>query len=237
VSRFSSCGANALAIIGLALVPACHRSDGSTSRTNEGRAAPSAIEARTQITDSEIREAIVAEFRKDKKIDDAGIRVEVKDGFVALDGKLDNLLSKARSTRIAEAIRGVRSVSNRILTSPPPRSDVALLHDVQEALRYNAATATIPIRTEVRGGVVTLTGTVGSWQEQQLVERVASGVRGVCFVLNAVRHTLSPNREPSAIADEVTRRLDWDVLVDRDPIAVAVEGSRVTLNGVVGSAA
>ncbi|MEO8900430.1 MAG: BON domain-containing protein [Polyangiaceae bacterium] len=187
--------------------------------------------------DELLRQAVARELHKDKHIDQPGIQVAAHTGIIELTGQVDNVLSKERATRVAEVVRGVRAVDNRIEVIAPKRPDQDIAQDVQKALAYNFATAKLPIHANVKDGGVVLTGTVGSWQEKQFAERVAEGVRGVRSAQNALDTKLTAKRESSAIAGDVKSRLAWDALVEHDPIEVAVSNGHVTLTGTTGSAA
>ena len=227
-----------VALIALLSASACHKADAvaPAPKASAARAGAASGEPAGAIPDPTISVAVATELHKDKG-NESGVKVVVTDGIVQLTGKVDNVLSKDRSTRVAEAVRGVRSVSNRLMVAPVARPDQDIQRDVKKALLYNAATAKMPIHTTVKGGVVTLTGTVASWQEQQLAERIADGVRGVLMTENTLSRASKPKRVDNAIADDVKSRLAWDVLVEHDPVAVAVKDSNVTLSGSVGSAA
>lgn len=224
-----------VALIALLGASACHKSNAVAPAP--GPRAANAASVPSAIPDANISVAVTTELHHDAKINQSGVRVTVTDGIVQLTGKIDNILSKDRSTRIAEAVRGVRSVSNRLTISPLPRPDQDIQRDVKKALSYNAATAKMPIRAVVRGGVVTLTGIVASWQEERLAERIADGVRGVRMTANSLTRENEAKRGDSAVADDVKSRLAWDVLVEHDPVTVAVKDAEVTLSGSVGSAA
>jgi osmotically-inducible protein OsmY len=224
---------------------ACHKADsgarpesGNTAtQISAGAASANGAAPPQSNADSAVRSAVAAELHKDKKIDQVGLTVAVNNGIVQLTGNVDNALSKDRATRISEAVRGVRSVDNRLVVSPEKRPDTDVERDVGKALSYNAATAKLPVHVSVKNGVVTLTGTVGSWQEQQLAERISDDVRGVRFTQNDLTTKRRATRQDSAVAGDVKTRLAWDVLVEHDPITATVNGSKVTLSGTVGSAA
>jgi osmotically-inducible protein OsmY len=105
------------------------------------------------------------------------------------------------------------------------------------ALTYNGATAKMPIQAKVTAGVVTLTGTVESWQEKQLAARITDGVRGVRLTQNDLVTKYKTKRTDAAIAADVRSRLQWDALVEHDPVEASVTDARVVLSGSVGSAA
>ena len=189
------------------------------------------------LADSDVQAEVSAELARDHKLNQTGIVVAVTSGVVELTGKVDNLISKERSTRIAESVRGVRSVSNRVEISAATRPDQDMQHDVIAALEFNIATAKMPIHATVRTGTVTLTGTVESWQEKQLAARIADGVRGVRLTQNDLITKYKGKRTDTAIAADVRSRLQWDALVEHDPVEANVTDGRVVLSGSVGSAA
>ncbi|HEY5373821.1 MAG TPA: BON domain-containing protein, partial [Polyangiaceae bacterium] len=130
----------------------------------------------------------------------------------------------------------VRAVDNRMEIVPEKRDDADIESDLLKALLYNAATAKMPIHAEVRNGVARLTGTVNSWQEQELAERIADYVRGVRFTQNDLATKRTAVRLDSAIAGDIKTRFVWDVLIENDPVTAVVKDANVALSGTVGSA-
>jgi osmotically-inducible protein OsmY len=199
-------------------------------------AAPSARE-RALTDDAALNQAVASELHRDRQLDQAGIHLTTTNGVVELVGQIDNPLSKARATRLVQAVRGVRSVSNLLEIAPPKRSDRDIQRDVQKALLYTAATAPMPIHVNVQNGVPVLTGVVGSSRERLLAELVADGVRGVRFIQNDLKVKRSLPRTSVNIVGDVETRLGWDALIEHDPIAVTAKDGRVTLAGRARSAA
>jgi len=240
MTKFKHHQSTVTALIAAATVCACHHTSSSAAQEpTKPQAAATASPAESHVApaDAAVRTAVDSELRKDTKIDHNGLVVTVTDGIVVLTGNVDNALSKNRATRIAEAVRGVRAVDNRLTVTPEKRPDADVERDVKKALSYDAATAKLPLHASVKNGVVSLTGTVGSWQEQQLGERIANAVRGVRFTQNDLTTAQRPKRAESAIAGDVKSRLAWDVLVEHDPIVATVADAKVFLSGTVGSAA
>lgn len=167
------------------------------------------------------------------------IDINTTEGIVSLTGTVNNLRAKERVERIAETVRGVRSVVNRIEVQPPVKqSGETLSRAVSEALAYDVATEAIEIRVEADDkGKVTLTGVVDSWQEHQLATNVAKGVSGVTAVDNRIDIVAKAERPDSEIRPEIEQRLRTDVLVDANFVDVSVDDGRVSLSGYVGSAA
>lgn len=198
----------------------------------QGAAAP-------RLTEQAIADAVDDELRHDLAVDANTILVRVSDGVVTLSGHTDNILAKERATRLAESVKGVRSVVNRISVRPPvTREGEEIRADVLDALASNRATESFEIRVTTSGaGQVTLAGKVDSWQECQLAETMAKGVTGVLAVNNEIEVNRATTRTDQEIATDIEAALRWDALVDDALIRVSVEDGVVTLNGTVGSAA
>jgi len=217
-----------LSILTLSLVP-------TPRGAQEG--GPSEGHARV-ITDEGITLAVERELRHDPATDPDAIDVETSNGIVVLSGDAGSLLAKERSGTIAELVRGVRSVVNRIEVGvDPERTDAQILADVTQALLEDPATDSYEVTPEVHEGHVVLAGRVESWAEKRLCARTAKGVRGVRALSNDIEVRVQLERPDSEIRSEIVRTLDWDLLVDRDWIQVNVDGGAVTLTGTVGSAA
>lgn len=191
-----------------------------------------------ELADQDIADAIENEFLFDRAIDLNQIDVNVVEGVAELTGTVRHVLAKDRATEIAERVKGVRSVSNRLEVVPSPtRSDSEVRSDVVQALLRDPATDAYEIGVAVAGGIVTLTGNVESWSEKHLADTVAKGVKGVVDTRNEIDIEFAANRPDSEVKPEIENRLRWDVWVDDGLIDVAVHDGHVTLTGTVGSAA
>lgn len=190
-----------------------------------------------ELTDQAISNTINGELIADQAVDSNWIDVVTVDSVVTLSGHVDNILSKRRAAKLAKTVRGVRSVVNRIEVAAPARDDNALERDIQEAMIWDPAVESIKIGVSAHNGRITLTGTVGSWQERQLTEKIAMGIRGVKSVDNNINIDYQTNRSDFELEEEIRKRLQWDAYVDDGLIEVSVDDGRVDLSGTVGSAA
>lgn len=190
-----------------------------------------------EIEDSRITLAVERALYVDQGVASHLIDVLTLDGIVTLTGSVDNLLSKDRATKVTGSVKGVRSVVNRMTVRPVDRSDKDIEKDVRQALVYDPATDSYEVDVSVSKGVVTLKGTVDSWQEKQLCEVVSKGVKGARDVRNDIIAYYKETRPDREIKAEVESRLKWDVWVDDLLIDVEVKDSNVALSGTVGSAA
>lgn len=184
-----------------------------------------------------IRNAVKRELAADHVVPAHLITVEVSNGIVTLDGRVDNILAKERATRIAEVIRGVREVINRIIVrSPFNRLDAKLKRDVRRALVENPVADAHEVNVHVENGTVFLSGAVDSWPEYRFCERAAKQVKGVVDVRNNIQVHYALKRLDDEIQIEILERLRWDVLVGHRLVRVSVSEGKVTLHGRVGSA-
>lgn len=189
------------------------------------------------VTDTDVTFAVERALFRDPFVPANDIDVTTAAGVVTLTGTVEDLLARDRAVRLAEAIRGVRSVVNRISVEPSSRTDSEIAKDVSAALLLDPATDSYEIDVAVRNGTVTLSGTVDARAEAQLAMSIAKGVRGVTAVVDSMNVTTSTARSDREIADEVRSRLLRDVWVDEAGLNVSVENGTVTLTGTVGSAA
>lgn len=196
------------------------------------------VEAKPDMTDQTINDKIGDELLLDPGVVSTKIDVRTSNGIVTLTGEVNNVLAKERSARIAETVKGVRAVVNRIEVSPSiVRSDAQILRDVESALLDDSATGAYEIITSVENGKVTLTGTVDSYQERELVKTVAKGVRGVTAIEDKINVQYKTDRADSEIKGEIEQALRWNAHVDNHLINVNVNDGKVALSGTIGSAA
>ncbi|MCF7837628.1 MAG: BON domain-containing protein [Candidatus Marinimicrobia bacterium] len=190
-----------------------------------------------ELNDRQISNAVDDELIKDPAVSARAIDVSTAEGVVTLTGSVNNLLAKERAENIAATVKGVRAVVNRIDVSAPYRADKEIDEDIDDALRWDPVTESWELTASVDNGIVTLTGTVDSWQEAQLAATVAKGVRGVKGVANNIMVDYKTDRPNREIQEEVAATLRWDLYVDDGLIEVSVDNGHVALTGTVGSLA
>lgn len=222
-----------LTLVGLS---ACHK-DATTGQTASSSAPkPPDLEPKRSFTDSEVNAAVLATLARDPGVDATNIRAKTTQGIVELTGQVDNLLTKRRAVRVAEAVRGVRAVSDQTKLQLKSRADADITADVNSVLLGSSVPDSYRVVPKTKSGTVTLTGSMKSYQGRLMAERLAEGVRGVRAVDNqiAIQHGVA--RSDSSVAADVTSRLHWDALVNDGLIDVAVHDGKVILTGKVASA-
>lgn len=190
-------------------------------------------------TDRSISDQVEHELMFDQGVISPKISVNTSQGIVTLKGTVNNILAKERAARLAETVRGVRSVVNRISVSPViTRADDEVESNIESAWLTDPATESYEIKAVVNDGMATLTGTVQSYQEKELAATVAKGVSGVRDVKNVIRIVYETERSGLEIKNEIEQALKWNLHVDHGHLVnVEVDDGQVTLSASVGSAA
>ena len=114
-----------------------------------------------------------------------GVQAVVHRGHVILTGNVEWLTQKELAEAAVAHLHGVRAVQNHIVVSP--KTTFRDVHRrIVQALHRNADLDARNLRVEVGDGVVTLTGTVGSWLQREAAERGAASAPGIRRVDNEI---------------------------------------------------
>jgi osmotically-inducible protein OsmY len=91
------------------------------------------------------------------------------------------------------------------------------------------------VTVDVKGGHVTLSGTVDSYAKKLAAREAARRGAGAVELTDAIQVRLpgSANRSDAEVAAAVTRALEWDVFVPDRRIRLAVSDGKITLEGDV----
>jgi len=115
------------------------------------------------------------------------------------------------------------------------KTDAQLQQDVIEELKWEPSVDASQVGVEVKNGIVTLAGHVGSFAEKWDAERATQRVSGVKALAIEIDVTLpaSSHRNDADIARSVENILEWSSYLPRDRVKVMVEGGWITLTGEV----
>ena len=217
----------AMTCSGAASLQAATSPEGSSSGGSPAADAP--------LADGAITSAVEEALRTNHGTLANDVDVTTSHGIVTLAGSVDSLLIRARTVEIAQGLRGVLGVIDHLYTTPVKRSDDDIRKDILEALSQDPTTDAFSLGVAVDGGCATLSGHLGNHAEVHLAGRIASGVKGVTQVTNAITFAPLAKRSDADIAADVKARLQWNIWLNGDPIGVAVAAGTVTLSGSVGS--
>jgi osmotically-inducible protein OsmY len=115
------------------------------------------------------------------------------------------------------------------------KTDAQVQQDVIAELKWEPSVNAAQIGVEVKDGIVTLAGHVGTYAEKWTAERAAQRVAGVkaLAVEMEVRLTGSSRRNDVDIARSVENVLQWMTYLPKDSIKVMVENGWIILSGEV----
>jgi osmotically-inducible protein OsmY len=133
-------------------------------------------------TDTEIAQAVRRALEWDVYVPDEKISSTVADGWVTLDGMVDNWSQRADAERAVRNLTGVKTVINKITVTAAKPGAQDVRKAIEQALERRAEREARRIQVDVRDGVATLTGAVHSWAERKSVvaaARFTPGVRNV----------------------------------------------------------
>jgi osmotically-inducible protein OsmY len=184
--------------------------------------------------DREIQSDVLAELNRDGRLTPAEVGVEVSGGVVTLTGIVCRHEKVEIASDIAASVVGVHDVANKLTVEGEgqDRDDTRIAHAVRHALGWNTAVPAEQIDTIVRGGVVTLRGSVEQWYQRKAAEETVAGVAGVASVKNQVQLLSTPTSDET-LREEVEEALTH--LPSCDGVDVRVAAGVVTLVGQVGS--
>jgi osmotically-inducible protein OsmY len=186
--------------------------------------------------DSRIVAVLVRELQEDRVAGRQRIEVHAVNGVLTLQGDIDAPLVRERAIAIAQAIRGVRAVIDRLVLVARPRPDYELEFLAASSLSADRVTFGEPIAAKATDGVVRLTGNVDSTATRWIAEADLLAIPGVRDVADDL--AVSPwARSDGRLLREVTRVVDDDPWLDEARVRIAVTRQVVILSGAVSSAA
>ncbi len=195
--------------------------------------------------DEQVAADIRYRLRSDASINSRRIIVAVDQGDVTLSGSVRSAAEKSEAATEAWFIPGVKSVENEIEVAWHREedaddggenwSDADTKKMIDSALLANPWVKRFDVRTIVRDGVVTLTGTVDNLQAKREAEAEALDVSGIRRVKNFLRVRLSQSRPDADIAKDIRQALKRDPHVAVYDITVSVFNGKAYLRGEVDS--
>ncbi|WP_380784472.1 BON domain-containing protein [Sphingomonas sp. R86520] len=113
--------------------------------------------------------------------------------------------------------------------------DIKLQKAVLAELNWDPSVPAAQIGVTASGGIVTLTGHVGSYAAKFAAERAAARVEGVKAIAEELDVQLEDRfkRGDEAIAGAIVERFSWDTTIPKDAVKAQVEDGWVSLRGEV----
>lgn len=140
-------------------------------------------EDRPEKRDDEIAKEALHAIRWNWEIPENKIQISVENGWITLEGDLQCSYQKKSAANSLKNLPGVRGVTNNIEILPEKDSAIQKA-DIENALKRNSALNEIPIKVEVKGKKVILSGVVDSLFQKAEAERTAWNAPGVTAIVN-----------------------------------------------------
>lgn len=187
--------------------------------------------------DKKIKADLLMRIRRDSRINEATIDVNVNNGLVILRGKVTSFKKKLALQVKAKKTRGVISVENRVKVVYPyehGNPPVGIIKETAEnVLQANSDIDKTKIQVSVDSGIVTLRGTVQWYWQLQRAEELLANIIGVVDISNELIVVPSENITDEKIAEQIVDELADSDLVNLDQLLIKVEKGIVFLSGTV----
>jgi len=168
----------------MAAQEAAHRVVGVLDVANDIEVNPSAHFMRG---DTELARAVRSALEWDALLPDQQIQSTVSDGWVMLEGEVNNERERTDAERVIERLTGVVGVMNKLSIRKQVVDEDQLRAEIEDALQTRADRESGRLRIEVHEGAVDLFGRGHSWQERRAVLGSISHAPGVTQVRDHLR--------------------------------------------------
>ncbi len=164
------------------------------------------------------------------------IEVDCVNGVLTLHGEVAARLAKDRAVAIAQVVRGVRAIIDRISVAPAPRPDYELEFVAAGAIAADPATAGDAIGAHAHAGIVRLSGNVYSNATRRIAESDVLALPGVLDVIDDLA-VVPGERGDARLESEVRRLMRDDPWLDDAHLRIVAHAGKIRIAGSVRSAA
>lgn len=178
---------------------------------------------------------IAMDIKADRQLVGCKLDVSVDNSIATVSGTALSLQQAERAVARAKAIDGVRAVVSRVRIVDPVAKDAVLTERVEKRLVSHGAVDATRVKVSVNHRFATLSGEIGSWDEQELVREIATEIPGIAGVENRLEVTFDTVRTDDAIREQIRYMVADNPLFTGVNVDVMVKEGVVSLGGEVGS--
>jgi osmotically-inducible protein OsmY len=205
------------------------------------------VKPTTPRDDKELAKAVKDAWLTDPAADSYELSASARNGVVTLTGTVQSYTEKDLSAIVAKGVRGVKGIKNEIKVDyKTKRSDLEIKTEVEERLVNDIRVDDYLVKVKVKGGDVTLSGTVGSLQEKTRAshDTWVVGMKSVDIdgleVKWWARDKMMRTSSYISRTDEEIKKAVKDAFLDDPRVLsfnpeVEVSSGTVTMSGIVGN--
>ncbi len=186
--------------------------------------------------DSQLQQAVLAEFEWEPSVNGAHIGVTAHMGVVTLTGHVESFAHKHAAELAARRVKGVKAVAEELEMRLPfdmQRGDEHIATAAIDRLRWNVSVPKDAIKIVVEKGWVTLTGQVEWHFQKEAATADIRGLLGVVGVSDAI--TIKAKVNTLNLSDNIMHALHRSWFFDPNTIKVSADGGKIRLTGSVHS--
>ena len=188
------------------------------------------------MTDKELKQHVQSALDWEPSVDAKDIGLAVDGAVVTLRGNVGSYMEKSAAERAVLRVYGVKALANDLavqLVSAHERTDTEIAQAAVEALTWSMTIPSERVTIIVKGGQVTLNGTL-DWQYQKdAAARAVRDFTGVTGVVNNI--IVKPRVKTTDVQDKIQAAFKRSAEIDARRINVTVQDGKVVLSGNVHS--
>jgi osmotically-inducible protein OsmY len=191
---------------------------------------------KTILSDTELKEAVIAELDWLPYLNSAKIGVAVNDGAVMLSGEVDSYPEKIEAERAALRVRGVTAIAEELTVRGKWQGagDVDIAREATDALVRAVNIPDGAVTATVHDHVITLSGHLPWQYQREAASRAVRYLKGVTDIHNNI--AIKPVVSASGVLTAIGAALVRSAQLDGESVTVHVErDGSVRLEGTVRS--
>lgn len=167
----------------------------------------------------------------------AKVGVTAHDGVITLTGSVDSYTKKVEAENTTKNVAGVKAVVEKIEVhrhnSWDKINDNDIADEILKAYKWNWQIPNDKIKVKVENGWVSLTGDLSWNYQKEEAKNAIRNLEGIIGISNDI--TIKSETVDALETKVIEHHLQRSWALNADDIKVHVNGTKVTLNGTVGS--
>ena len=188
------------------------------------------------MTNNELTQHVQSALDWEPSVDATDIGVSVDEGVVTLRGNVGSYMERLMAERVVLRVYGVKALANDLVVhvaSGYERTDTEIAQATLAALKWITTVPSDRVSVTVKGGQLTLNGTL-DWQYQKdAAARAVRDLTGVTGVTNYI--IVQPRVKSIDVRDKIEAAFKRSAQIDARRINVNAQDGKVILSGNVHS--